>query len=452
MLHRLFQGDEEQANQAATSAATAKLSRVCGELISTEETYVATLATMCEVFLRPLRTWSAEGAEADIALGASPDEIHNLFGHVETLYKVNSKLLGELQQARRDVQAEEDARDRVARPEAARLAIALSRKLAEAAGGPLKLYTPHVTAFASVPSRLAKLRATRATFTATVRVLELQPRTNGLTLQALLVNTVQRLPRYTLLLHEMLQQATVLRDGTALDELEETIGKIKGVIEGLNSRVGEEERRKRAAEVARDTLRRDDLVASHRELVREGALTKLRPGRTFEKNVHRSRRRAFIFSDLLVLFSQQHASVRVYPLQSLILVAPDLVYCAESGPKHQQSLELFEQAHAPHRTAQPRATPTHAPAAPADSTRHARRPSRAGGAAGRRGGARALGGRPRRLLLRRRPRGRRGRRAAGGGRAPARGRRRGAARVGARRARLPQLVMASSRAPSAHGR
>ena len=86
------------------------------------------------------------------------------------------------------------------------------------------------------------------------------------------------------------------------------------------------------------------LVASHRELVREGALTKLRSGRTFEKNVHRSRRRAYVFSDLLVLFSQQHATVRVYPLQSLILVAPALVYCAESGPKHQQSHDLFEQA------------------------------------------------------------------------------------------------------------
>ena len=38
-----------------------------------------------------------------------------------------------------------------------------------------------------------------------MRVLELQPAARGLTLQALLVNTVQRLPRYQLLLREILK-------------------------------------------------------------------------------------------------------------------------------------------------------------------------------------------------------------------------------------------------------
>ena len=66
------------------------------------------------------------------------------------------------------------------------------------------MYAPHVSRFPAVNALLSRLISERRRFKAAVRVLELQPASKGLTLQALLVSTVQRLPRYTLLLRELL--------------------------------------------------------------------------------------------------------------------------------------------------------------------------------------------------------------------------------------------------------
>ena len=63
--------------------------------------------------------------------------------------------------------------------------------------------------FTEVCALLRRLLTERPRFAAAARVLELQPRSKGLSLQGLLVTTVQRLPRYVLLLRELLQHATV---------------------------------------------------------------------------------------------------------------------------------------------------------------------------------------------------------------------------------------------------
>jgi hypothetical protein len=66
-----------------------------------------------------------------------------------------------------------------------------------------------VQSFTEVCALLRRLLTERPRFAAAARVLELQPRSKGLSLQGLLVTTVQRLPRYVLLLRELLQHATV---------------------------------------------------------------------------------------------------------------------------------------------------------------------------------------------------------------------------------------------------
>lgn len=70
--------------------------------------------------------------------------------------------------------------------------------------------------FTEVCALLRRLLTERSRFAAVARVLELQPRSKGLSLQGLLVSTVQRLPRYVLLLRELLQHATVLGVSAAL--------------------------------------------------------------------------------------------------------------------------------------------------------------------------------------------------------------------------------------------
>ena len=88
--------------------------RACEELVRSEETYVATLKTIVEVFLRPLHQWAAEteekeGRERERLQERSTErdkerdvvtiaELKALFGSVETLLTVNRDLLATLHQ------------------------------------------------------------------------------------------------------------------------------------------------------------------------------------------------------------------------------------------------------------------------------------------------------------------------------------------------------------------
>ena len=221
------------------SSAT-RLRAACLELISTEEAYVDTLQTIVTVFLRPLRTWAAEEGDAAAAGrsgGVTPDEINVLFGSVETLLEVNSGMLEQLRQGD-------------AEPEPARLAMTM----ATWAAGPLRMYAPHVSRFPAVCALLSRLLERRVRFKAAVRVLELQPSSKGLTLQALLVNTVQRLPRYTLLLKEILTHTTAESGigvvGPVRDTLDLALGKIKDVTVGVRAPPTRAAARPRAAAAA----------------------------------------------------------------------------------------------------------------------------------------------------------------------------------------------------------
>ena len=79
-------------------------------------------------------------------------------------------------------------------------------------------------------------------------------------------------------------------------------------------------------------LRRDDLVAASRSLLREGGLTKLRRSRwTNETRPHASRRAAFCFSDIFVLHAADSESARILPLGTLVVVTADLVRCSTLG-------------------------------------------------------------------------------------------------------------------------
>lgn len=156
----------------------AKQRAACRELVSTEEAYLSVLDTINTVFRTPLATWAAEGDEGNAARsgGVTRDELQVLFGSVEILLNVNHALLEQL-------------RPNVERP------AELAQTIAAWAAGPLRYYTPHVKNFPVVCALLSRLLAERPRFEAAVRVLELQPSAKGLKLQALLVSTVQRLPR-----------------------------------------------------------------------------------------------------------------------------------------------------------------------------------------------------------------------------------------------------------------
>ena len=97
----------------------------------------------------------------------------------------------------------------------------------------------------------------------------------------------------------------------------------------MNSSVGDAERRQRAMAVARDVLKRDDLVAPSRAMLKEGPLTKLRRHK-WGSQCHRSPRQAYLFSDLLVLHTEGQRA-RVLPLHALILITNGVLHSPVCG-------------------------------------------------------------------------------------------------------------------------
>ena len=131
--------------------------------------------TLVEVFLVPLRTWAKEDevaskGQAAKAGSVAPAEVETIFGSIETLLHVNRALLAELRAC--------GAGGSLA---AAR---ALAKTLADAAAGPLRFYAPHVQAFPGMCALLRRLLGTRPRLAAAARVLELQPRSKGLSLHS----------------------------------------------------------------------------------------------------------------------------------------------------------------------------------------------------------------------------------------------------------------------------
>ena len=322
-----------------------QLEAACDELIRTEETYVRNLECIVEVFQNPLRTWAQEEAAGPArSSGVTVEEIDVLFGSTTILLDVNKGLLAQLKSGAGSSSMHSRA-------------TSLAATMATWAAGPLRIYAPHVRKFSAVCALLDRLLAKRARFRAAVRVLELQPASRGQRLQALLVNTVQRLPRYTLLLKEILKNIGGGGGGGGLREASElleaargdtasliaggmdpstmlhlALEKIHAVTVRVNFSVGDEEQRSGVVRVCREVLRRDDLIAPSRALLKEGALVSLRRKWATSERVVASKRLALLFSDLLVLHAANESDgTRILPLADLVLVTSELVRCRALG-------------------------------------------------------------------------------------------------------------------------
>jgi hypothetical protein len=260
------------SSDARFSKAHVAFQHACNELISTERTHVDCLCALDEVFRTPLRTWASEDT-AKGGGGVTAAEVDAIFGTIATLLDINRRLLEQLEKS-------------ATRPPAD-VPGALAATMAKFAAEDLRMYAPHVSKFAMCEALLQKLLKQRPRFAAAVKVLELQPEPMRLRqrLDQLLVNTVQRLPRYRLLLEEMIKRGEEMGNldagaaAAAGASGADTTEKLKLALENVRKctgrvaeRAGDQEDREKAMRIARDRFRRNDLVAPNRIFVKEGSL------------------------------------------------------------------------------------------------------------------------------------------------------------------------------------
>ena len=296
--------DESAAQAAAAAEADAavaahkrekKRTRVIEELIASEKSYVASLQILVRVYIAPLR--AVADAAADRGRIFSHEDLDLIFLNVELLLKVNGDFLAEL-----------EALEGPARGYAGRGLRSLGEVVLGAARKMKGCYTRYVNNFDAASARLGKLRALRPQDTRYLEANEVSleasrylevarshPDAGGLDVSSFLIMPVQRMPRYRLLLSELL--ATTPDSHADAAPLDGALAQVSEVCAHLNAerRALEQlaELRALAARFAEEDTVARDLVRYDRRVLREGVLVKAR-------RAHRQQRHVFVATGVLL--------------------------------------------------------------------------------------------------------------------------------------------------------
>jgi len=292
--------------------------KVAHEIVTTERSYCDGLKAAYRAFYLRLRTIVVDMDPTRSSSLVSQSELEEIFGNLEDLYKLSEHMVTDLEE------------------------LVVARLLVEQIGTTLLHWAPQFRIFQSYLEnyddairRLQQLRKERSEFDFFCRV---QERCEGLSLESFLIMPVQRLPRYLLLLQELIKrcedeekqnkpneskQTDVAegdeeKDGDDADAGEEASDeypfssslrdmylakdKISLIASSINSSLHAKDRSLQVAAIQakfeRDT-RYQDLVAPNRYLVRQGSMKK-RYGKDSRHLSSSTHYHFFLFNDILV--------------------------------------------------------------------------------------------------------------------------------------------------------
>jgi len=193
----------------------------------------------------------------------------------------------------------------------------------------LKTYQSYITNYASAIRTLQKLQK-NPEFKNFLLELQMDPRSKGYELTSFLIMPIQRIPRYTLLLQQLMKNTP--QTHTDYHDLVEAIKKIEEVTNVLNESERQAENMNKIFKI-QEKLDGDyhDLLQPHRRLCKEGTLFLVK-----QKEV-KTDRYFYLFNDVLlhVKLSRKYlekqkrnstSQVEVNPNDLTATVAPRLVY------------------------------------------------------------------------------------------------------------------------------
>jgi len=265
---------EELSAKSAAKAAkrAARRLKILEEVLNSERMYVKQLRTVNKVYIEPLRM------VADMPAGKgqifSHADLDNIFLNIDLLIKVNEGFLSELE-------AELNAREMdFARVEFG----AIIKNAAKHMKG---CYTRYVTNYDTAEGHLQRLSKHDQEKSRYLAVCKTHPDAGGLDVRSFLIQPVQRVPRYRMLLEDLLAHT----DPEHVDEapLRDALQRVCEVAKHINEEKRHlDEVEKMRALVARfanaPTLEKE-LVSYERRLLKEGQLSKMRMSRKQERVV-----------------------------------------------------------------------------------------------------------------------------------------------------------------------
>lgn len=224
--------------------------KVVRELYATERSYLNNLKTLVKVYVSPLRL-DARSITPMLNL----DEVHALFSDVEAVLRISEKVYGDM-------------------------TIYMERgKLDEHIGSmfsslaPLfKLYTSYVNSHHRA-LETHRMLLERPAFKAFCLRCETLPECASCSLDSYLILPVQRVPRYELLLKELLRQTDATHPEHA--GIVSALGKISSVAKSINDNLRDHERRNAVLAVQAKFGNSISLVSPQRWFIREAVLRKV---------------------------------------------------------------------------------------------------------------------------------------------------------------------------------
>eukprot|EP00003_Mantamonas_plastica_P017024 TRINITY_DN2844_c0_g1_i10.p1 TRINITY_DN2844_c0_g1~~TRINITY_DN2844_c0_g1_i10.p1 ORF type:complete len:1160 (+),score=379.73 TRINITY_DN2844_c0_g1_i10:139-3480(+) len=217
---------------------------VLNELVETEKTFVNSLTILIQEFLIPVR-------EMELL---TPGEVSKVFSVVETIAGLNKKLLTDMEEAMKS-----------ATPDIGSVFLEMAPFL--------KVYAQYVNNYTSAMPTLAKLQKTKKKFN---KFLEEALANSGLNdLPSFLIMPVQRIPRYRLLLQDLLKFTDETHATWA--KLTEALELIKEIADYINERKRQAENRDKVIQI-QQMLSGDNkapmLIDSNRLFIQEGLVHK----------------------------------------------------------------------------------------------------------------------------------------------------------------------------------
>lgn len=236
------------------------------EFLVTEEHYVKYLQILHDVFLVPIESSGV----------LTPEQVDILFSRVRTqLLQIHKSLLAALQQRTPETSFSDCLLNFVPY---------------------LKLYTDYVNNHPQATQLLFEMTANNKKFATLIKSIEAQPECEVQDLSSFLIKPIQRLPRYELLLRDMVKYSTDQQEHLKLSKLFETVKKI-------NAYINESKRRRdnssKVFEIQSNLIQgttKFTLYEQQRMYVREDTLQvrKVKKGNKLKKH------HVFLFSDILL--------------------------------------------------------------------------------------------------------------------------------------------------------
>ena len=275
---------DELSNILKSSKTCGKKRRIIDEIFSTEQSYQEHLHLVTSLFLSPLREMSL-----------LPDDVLNvIFSNIEAIQNVNRELLVHM-----ETMGIGDAF----------LALAPF----------LKLYSTYANNFEKALNTIKDWEKKCPKFVAFKEQQENLEEAKGLKLNALLITPIQRVPRYKMLLENLLWKTQ--DDHADFTKLQEAVDQISNVALHINENIRQHENFQKMLSIQNSFCREGapKLLAPGRVFIKEGTLLKV--GKRGWRSA--KERTFFLFSDILIYSKKNNEKdsnrpflcLQVFPLQ-----------------------------------------------------------------------------------------------------------------------------------------